>query len=176
MTIFETNRLRIRPLQDADFPNMYRLLSDPETMRYIRPPFTEEQQAWDRMSIWAAYAEECLGLGTFVMEMKDSGAFVGFCVARQVGYNPKSDEYEVGYILAPEYRRQGLASELVPPLSQYCFERSKAKHLVAFTHPDNEVSQRVLLKSGFRYMGKRETADGTSAEFWLVKDPAGIVS
>lgn len=167
--IFETPRLTVRTLLEADFKDMYRLLSDPETMRFIRAPFTAEQQARERMAIWADYAEKCPGLGTFVLEMKDSGLFAGFCVARQVGYNPESDEYEIGYILAPEYRRKGLASELVPPLSQYCFDQSPSKHLVAFTDPENAVSQRVLLKSGFRYMGPRQTADGTSAEFWLLR-------
>ena len=170
MTIFETFRLKVRPLSDSDFNSVYRLLSDPETMRFIRAPFTEEQQARDRMAFWADYAEKCPGLGTFVMEMKDSGAFVGFCVARQVAYDPSSHEYEIGYILAPEFRRQGFASELVPPLNQYCFGQSQAPHLVAFTHPDNGISQRVLLKSGFKNIGFRETAEGTSAEFRLERN------
>lgn len=170
MTIFETPRMLVRLLDDADFPDIYRLLSDPDTMRFIRAPYTEEQQARDRMSFWAEYAEKCPGFGTFVMEMKDSGAFVGFCVARHVAYDPLSHEYEIGYILAPEFRRQGLASELVPPLSHYCFGLSLAQHLVAFTHPDNAASQQVLLKGGFRYIGKRESEDGTSAEFWLERN------
>ncbi len=170
MAIFETQRLLVRQLADTDFSDMYRLLSDPETMRYIRAPYTEEQQARDRMLFWAEYAKKCPGLGTLVIELKDSGAFVGFCVARHVAYDPSSQEYEIGYILAPEFRGQGLASELVPPLSRYCFEQSQAQHLVAFTDPGNTASQRVLTKSGFRYIGTRQTADGTSAEFWLERN------
>lgn len=167
MPIFETPRLLVRPLSDADFADLYRLLSDPHTMRYVRAPFAEEQQARDRMAVWAEYAAQRPGLGTFVIEKKEYGAFVGFCVARQVGYDTASEEYEIGYILAPEYWGQGLASELVPPLSQYCFRQSGAPRLVAFTNPDNAASQRVLLKGGFRYIGTRQTPDGVSAEFWL---------
>lgn len=167
MFVFETQHLRARAIADADFSELYRLLSDPETMRYIRAPFTEEQQARERMNFWAEYAQKRPGLGTFIVESKADGAFVGFCVARQVGYDTASEEYEIGYIFAPEWRGKGMASELVPPLSQYCFEQSLAPHLVAFTHPDNGASQRVLLKSGFRYIGTRQTPDGTSAEFWL---------
>lgn len=167
MIIFETDRLRIRPLADSDFSDLYRLLSDPVTMRYIRDPYTEEQQARDRMALWADYAEKRPGLGTFAMESRDSGDFAGFCVARQVGYDPDSHEYEIGYIFTPECRGKGMASELVPPLCRYCFGQSPASHLVAFTHVDNAASQRVLIKSGFRYMGTRQTTDGTSAEFWL---------
>jgi ribosomal-protein-alanine N-acetyltransferase len=170
MITFETARLEVRPLLDSDFSELYRLLSDPETMRYVRAPYTEEAQAWDRMAFWSDYAQKCPGLGTFVMELKGSDSFVGFCVARQVGYDPTSEEYEIGYILAPEYWGKGLASELVPPLSSYCFDQSPAKHLVAFTDPNNAASQRVLQKAGFRYMGPRQTADGTSAAFWLVRN------
>lgn len=112
-------------------------------------------------------SEKRPGLGTFAMESRDSGGFAGFCVARQVGYDPASHEYEIGYIFTPECRGQGMASELVPPLCRYCFGQSPAKHLVAFTYVDNAASQRVLIKSGFRYMGTRQTTDGTSAEFWL---------
>ena len=166
-TVFETPRLLVRPLADADFADLYRLLSDPDTMRYVRTPFTEEEQARERMAVWAEYAQQRPGLGTFVLVLKESRAFAGFCVARQVGYDVASEEYEIGYILAPECWGQGLASELVPPLSGYCFQQSSAQHLVAFTDPENAASQRVLVKGGFRYMGMRQTADGTSAEFWL---------
>lgn len=167
LAVFETSRLLVRALIESDFVNMYRLLSDPETMRYIRAPFTEEKQVKERMAFWAEYARQRPGLGTFALEVKENGAFAGFCVARQVGYDVAGEEYEIGYILAPEYRGQGLASELVPPLSRYCFEQSSAHYLVAFTDPDNAVSQRVLLKGGFRYIGTRTTSDGTSAAFRL---------
>ncbi len=167
MIVFETSRLLARPFTDADFAGLYRTFSDPETMRYIRAPFTEEQQLRERMAMWAEYTRQRPGLGTFVLVWKESGAFAGSCVARQMGYDVASEEYEIGYILAPEYWGQGLASELVPPLSRYCFQHSPAQHLVAFTDPENAASQRVLVKGGFRYMGARQTADGTSAEFWL---------
>ena len=87
-----------------------------------------------------------------------------------MGYDPTSQEYEIGYILTPECRGQGVASELVPPLCAYCLGQCPANHLVAFTDPKNAASQRVLLKSGFRYMGTRQTTDGTSAEFWLERN------
>ncbi|MFN0216121.1 MAG: GNAT family N-acetyltransferase [Saprospiraceae bacterium] len=162
--------MKIRQITDTDFSDLYRLLSDPETMRYIRAPYSDVQQARDRLAFWADYAEKCPGFGTFVLEMKDSGAFAGFCVARHVDYNPSSKEYEIGYILAPEFWGKGLASELVPPLSRYCFDQSMAERLVAFTNPDNAASQRVLQKGGFRYIGIRETTDGASSEFWLERN------
>lgn len=161
MTIFETPRLRIRALREADFDNNFRLLSHPETMRYVRAPFTEKAQMDERWAVWMGYAAKRPGLGSFTLEMKETGAYAGVCVARQVDYNPEHSEYEIGYILRPEYWGQGLASELIPPLCAYLFARCAAEYLVAFTDPGNAASQRVLIKSGFRYIGLR---DGQQAE------------
>lgn len=168
MMFFETARLVVRKLEDSDFDHLFRLLSDPEVMRYVREPYTKPEQMEERMRVWTEYGQKRPGLGTFILQFRETGDFAGFCVARQLAYDTSSEEYEVGYILAPEYWGKGLASELVPPLSRHCFRLSAAKHLVAFTHTENMASQRVLLKSGFRYMGPRQTADGISAEFWLV--------
>lgn len=169
MTIFETPRLLVRTLLDTDFPHVYRMQSDPDAMRYIRAPVTDEQIVRERVAMWDTYRVKCPGLGVFALENKDGGAFVGYVTARHVDYNPASGEYEVGYALAPEWWGQGLASEIVPPLSRYLFEISDAPRLVAFTDPENTASQRVLLKSGFREVGTRQVYEGISKEFWLEK-------
>jgi ribosomal-protein-alanine N-acetyltransferase len=169
MIIFETPRLIVRTLLDTDFPDIYRMQSDPVTMRYIRAPATDEQPVRERIAMWENYREKCPGLGVFALEYKSDGAFAGYATARHVDFNPETGEYEIGYAVAPEWQGQGLASELVPPLCQYLFDRSGAPVLVAFTDPENAVSQRVLLKSGFRETGTRKVYDGVSKEFRLEK-------
>ena len=67
--------------------------------------------------------------------------------------------------------KRALLSLLLIHTAIYCFSQSPAKHLVAFTHPENAASQRVLIKGGFQYIGLRETQDGKSAEFWLKRNP-----
>jgi RimJ/RimL family protein N-acetyltransferase len=63
-----------------------------------------------------------------------------------------------------------LVSELVPPLSRYCFEQSGGvPRLVAFTDPDNAASQRVLTKNGFRHVGERTENGMAGSVFWLEK-------
>lgn len=167
MTIFETPRLIVRTLLDSDFPDIYRMQSDPVTMRYIRAAVTDEQPVRERLAMWENYRAKCPGLGVFALEHKTDGAFVGYVTARHVDFNPASGEYEIGYALAPEWWGQGLASEIVPPLSRYLFELSGAPRLVAFTDPENAASERVLLKGGFREVGRRQVYEGVSKEFWL---------
>lgn len=167
MTIFETPRLRLRTVLEADFPHIFRMQSDAATMRYIRPPTTDEQVVRERITAWETYREKCPGLGVFILENKSDNAFVGYVTARHVDFNPTNTEFEVGYTFAPEWWGQGVASEIVPPLSQYLFEKSGTPRIVAFTDPENAASIRVLLKSGFREVGMRQIYEGMSKEFWL---------
>lgn len=167
MTIFETPRLIVRPILDADFPDIFRMQSDPATMRYIRAPVSEEYLVRQRLTMWAEYNQKCPDLGVFTLENKLSGAFVGYVTARHVDFDPASNEYEIGYALAREWWGQGLASEIVPPLCQYLFEKIATPKIVAFTDPANAASEKVLLKSGFREVGTRQVYEGTSKEFWL---------
>lgn len=43
--LFESDRLLVRRLTEADTEALYAVLSDPEVMRYIEPPFSMEQTA-----------------------------------------------------------------------------------------------------------------------------------
>lgn len=169
MIIFETTRLRIRHFRESDFPGIFRLQSDPDTMRYIRAPVNEEHIVQERMEMWETYSRQNPGLGVFALEIKAGEVFAGYVTARHTNFKPETEEYEVGYVLAPEWWGQGLVSEVVPPLCAYLFQQSGTQKIVAFTDPENIASQRVLLKCGFREVGIRQVYEGPSKEFWLEK-------
>jgi len=164
--LFETPRLLVRSLRETDFSDIWRLQSDPETMRYIRPPETNPEAVRERLQKWEQYAQKCPGLGVFAMEMKENNS-IGYCTARHVDFNPDTNEFEIGYTLSPEYWGQGLVSELVPHLSEYLFNLSDAPKIVAFTDPQNIASQKVLLKNGFRAIGRRFVYNTENVEFEL---------
>ena len=165
--LFTTPRLVVRHLLESDFPHVFAIRSDPDVMRYIRLPETDPEQVSKRMADWAAYAEKCPGLGVFAVEMRDNGAFIGYVTARHVEFDPASQEHEVGYTFLQAYWGQGLASEVLPPLCRYLFDRTADERIVAFTHPENAISQRVLLKCGFRQTGTRVVYEIEGAEFGL---------
>lgn len=169
MTIFETTRLIVRTLRDTDFPHIYRLQSDPDTMRYIRAPVTEEQVVHERIAMWENYRAQNPGLGVFSVENRENGAYSGYVTARHADFDPATGEYEIGYVISPEWQGRGLVSELIPPLCQYLFDLSGAPRLVAFTDPENAISRHVLVKSGFQETGTREIYGGKSTVFHLEK-------
>ncbi len=123
----ETARITLRPVEDRDFPNIFRLMSDPEVMKYIRPASDDPEDTRKRMADWARYTDAHPGLGVFMAEWKADSAFIGYVVARHVDFDSSSGEYEVGYTLAPEQWGKGAATEITRSLCEYLFDRFAQK-------------------------------------------------
>lgn len=165
MSFLTTSRLRLRPLIEEDFPFMYRLQSDPVVMRFIRAAATEEAPVRERMAIWLRYGAENPGFGVFLIEAIDSDQAIGHGVFRHADYKPGRD-IEVGYVIAPEFAGQGLATECVQGMQAHAVEKLNLEKLVAYTDPENAASNRVLEKCGFVRDGLEEIYDGISQR-WL---------
>ncbi|MEO6760641.1 MAG: GNAT family N-acetyltransferase [Saprospiraceae bacterium] len=164
MTILETAHLRIREFRDDDLEDIFRMMSDPDIMRYIRAPDSERDVVRERMVNWAKYHAEHPKLGVFVLENREDSRFAGYCVIRHVDFTPGND-LEVGYALAPEYTGKGLATEAAAGMTDYLYREMQAEKVVAFTDPANVASQRVLEKCGFQRAGTRKIYDGESVVF-----------
>lgn len=61
--------------------------------------------------------------------------------------------YEIGIILLPEHRGQGVGSVAQRLLVEYLFTHTPAHRLEAFTEVDNLPEQRALEKAGFEREG-----------------------
>jgi ribosomal-protein-alanine N-acetyltransferase len=57
---------------------------------------------------------------------------------------------EVGYILARAHWRQGLMTEAMTALLDYCFEALRVRRVEALIHPANTASIRLAEGLGFR--------------------------
>ncbi|MCB2378558.1 GNAT family N-acetyltransferase [Hymenobacter sp. BT635] len=65
---------------------------------------------------------------------------------------------EINYSVAAEWRRQGLATELVAGLVQQAEQTEMVQRLVAHTQPHNPEAEEVLRRNGFELLGLE--ADG----------------
>lgn len=165
--LLETQRLQLRLISHNDFDFFYQLQSDPETMRYIRPPETDRAAVSERIDMLIKYAGEHPGLGGMVAFSKETGAPVANAVLRHVEYQPEND-LELGYVIAPAFRGMGLATEIAQSIAEYAFNRFAVPKVVAVTAPENLPSQKVLLKCGFRQKGRRVIYGSECLEFELV--------
>lgn len=152
--MLHTERLLLRPYTEADFPFVYRMNSDPEVMRYIRPPATEEGPVRERLAMWARYTADNPDMLHLLMESRESGQLLGLVICRQVEFLPGQD-LEVGYSLAPEAQGKGYASEAVRAVQAYAVRQLGASRMVAFTDAENLASHRVLLRCGFVHTGEQ---------------------
>ena len=59
-------------------------------------------------------------------------------------------EAELGYFLRKDAWSQGFMTEVVRKICQLSFEEFGLKQLSIITHLENEASQKVALKAGFR--------------------------
>ncbi|MBZ0137897.1 MAG: GNAT family N-acetyltransferase [Planctomycetes bacterium] len=82
---------------------------------------------------------------------------------------------EVGYETEPRFRRRGYASEAVRALAGWCFQQPAVKAILARTLKQNEVSQGMLAKLGFRRLGpERDPRLGEMIVFELTpSSPSG---
>jgi len=60
---------------------------------------------------------------------------------------------EIGYSVLPEFRGQGLATEMVAAIVQWAKHQPRVRRIEAETNTDNKASIRVLEKNNFVYVG-----------------------
>jgi RimJ/RimL family protein N-acetyltransferase len=126
--------------------------ADPEVVRHIRPkPFTREE-VWSRLlrhaGLWAL-----LGYGTWVVEEKDSGRFVG-----EVGFlnyqrdlqPPMGETPEIGWVLAAEAQGKGYATEAVQAAVAWGDRHLGGARTACIITRENTASIHVAKKCGYR--------------------------
>ena len=57
---------------------------------------------------------------------------------------------EIGYSVSAQWRKQGIATELVAVLVNHAWHQQGVKRIIAHTLPDNQASMSVLIKNGFQ--------------------------
>ncbi len=60
---------------------------------------------------------------------------------------------DIGYIIDPARLRQGIATEAVTAMLEFCFNGLGLHRVQAFIHPDNTASRALVEKLGFRREG-----------------------
>jgi [ribosomal protein S5]-alanine N-acetyltransferase len=155
-TIFETERLRIRPwtVSDSDLAAALEIYGDPEVLRYMGggPGDADLVQARARIERYLKASEPrpgfLSGFGLWAIEVKATGAVIGSVELVPLDGGP---EIEVGYHLARRYWGQGYATEAARGAVRYGFETIGLTRIVGVIYPENQASRNVLEKCGMVY-------------------------
>lgn len=150
LVIFETSRLRVRPLTPTDLPAFQALQGNASVMHYTTGvPQTPAESAQDLAGIIARYHVE--GNETWIWAViTPDNDFAGTCAL----FKNEAQEFEIAYRLLEAHWGQGYGQELADGLIAYCLDSLKLKHLVAQTARDNFASVKILERS--RLLFERE--------------------
>jgi RimJ/RimL family protein N-acetyltransferase len=148
----ETARLRLRGHRAGDFTASAAMWGDAEVTRFIGGrPFTGEE-VWSRLLRYIGHWE-WVGYGTWVVEEKATGAFVGeigFCDYRRE-IEPPLDVPEVGWVLARAMQRKGYGTEAIRAALVWGEAHLPlAPRTTCIIDPANGPSLRTAEKCGFR--------------------------
>ena len=143
--IFETQRLSLREMTQADFPALCTILQDEAVMyAYEGPSSGAEVQEWldrqlERYRKW--------GFGLWAVLLKDTGTFIGQCGLTMQPWR-EGEVLEIGYLFARAWWHQGYATEAAQGCKRYAFEVLGAEEVCSIIRDTNLASQRVAEKNG----------------------------
>ena len=145
----ETPQLFLRPFVPEDAPLALPWLTDAEIMRYM--PTGQDftlAQVEARIARYIAHQEQH-GYSRWLAIERSSGLPVGDA---GLLYLPATQEIELGYRVIQSHWGRGLATEMAAAWVAQAFGPLGLTDLIAFSHPDNLASIRVMEKSGFRFL------------------------
>jgi ribosomal-protein-alanine N-acetyltransferase len=150
MIVLETDRLVLRHLVVDDAADLYRIYSDPETMKFMgkAPVSVAEERQYIQSHI--AHHYEKYGVGLFATVLKENNRLIGRCglMRKQI---ENTAEVEVAYLLDREYWGKGLATEAAEAIIEHGCAKYGFRRIVAIVHPHNTASIRIAEKIGMRY-------------------------
>lgn len=147
MFLINTPRLAIRPLEPADFHDVYSLLSDPKVMQFIGNGKKTEDEArilFNKL----IHHQETFGFSSGKITEIDSGKFVGCGGLFHLALDHANPDIEVSYFLRTAFWCKGYAKEIAKNCLDWGFKNLDLKKIVGVTHPNNISSQHVLQKVG----------------------------
>ena len=147
----ETERLWLRPLRESDADDYAALNADPEVMLHIGEP-------WDRGRSWRHLGYvlghwPLRGTGSWAVEHKETGAFVGIAGF----FEPEGwPGLELAGRLGRRWWGNGYAAEAAQAALEQAFTVWKRDRVVSLVHPANRASVRIVERIGETLLGRIE--------------------
>jgi [ribosomal protein S5]-alanine N-acetyltransferase len=167
LIIVHTPRTILRKLRADDLDELCRLYADSDIRRFfpegaLNRDQTKEELDWYVNGGWPEHPE----LGLWATIHRQTNRFIGRC-----GLIPwtidNQAEVEIAYLLAKEFWRQGLASEIGAAIVHYAFAELRLNRLIALIDYDNIASMRTAQKLGFHFERDAEV-EGTIAPLYAL--------
>ncbi len=140
----------LREWEDKDLEPFARMNADPVVMEHL-PRVLGIKASTRHMAEFQKHFDKH-GYGLYVLELKDSGEFVGFVGLDHVGFKASfTPAVELAWRLDYEYWGKGYASEAALAVIAHAFDTLGLDEVVAFTVHDNSRTIALMEKLGLVY-------------------------
>ena len=152
--------ITIRDFNEGDTVQLLSILNDPEVVKYlsskIPSPYALEDAQW-----WISTGSK-VGI---VKAIEFNGSLVG-CIGAERGEFEYIRSAEIGYWIAKDYWRQGIASQAIDEIILLVFKTTNIIRLFASVFSQNTASMYVLEKCGFELESVHKKAIFKNDEFY----------
>jgi ribosomal-protein-alanine N-acetyltransferase len=148
---FETQRLRVRPLTEADESLYFTLYTDADTMRFIAPPLPPERAARSFQAALRMTRRRPMRQLYLALIHKQTQRGVGICSLQ--GIDPTLRRAEAGLVVASDFRARGFGGEAVRALLTIGFTALSLDEIWAQTPVNHGRAERLLISEGFTPCG-----------------------
>ena len=153
MPKLETERLLLRKMCLDDTDDMYEYSKDPEVTKYLSwSPHESKAYTYD----YLMYLQNRYKTGDFfdwAIVCKQSDKMIGTCGFTRFDF--PNNSAEVGYVINPKFKGQGIATEASARVIRYGFETLRLERIECKFMIGNDASRRVMEKNGMTFEGIR---------------------
>ena len=147
--IIETERLILRKMRMEDFDSLYKVLSDPENMKYYPFPFDEAKvKLWIERNI---ERYQVFGFGLWAVCLKETNEMIGDCGLTMQIINGRIKP-EIGYHIRKDQHRKGYAKEASIAVRDWAFKNTPFQTIYSYMKYTNEASIKTAISYGCKFI------------------------
>ena len=145
----ESERLIYRRFTADDYDDLYEIMSNENVRRYLPGDgaLSKEKSQDCLSSFMKSFSLEKPNL-IYAILLKGSAKVIGYC---GFAYIKEYNKNEIMYGLNEDYWYKGYASEAAFKMKELASELNQ-DIIIAFTHVNNQTSEKIILKIGYTYI------------------------
>lgn len=147
-TVIETERCCLREITLEDLDDLYRLYEPEEMTRYMEGLYEDRKKEEEYTKAYIEKMYSFYGYGLWVVVEKASGRIIGRAGLGNLEVDGEI-QLELGYLIAREKQRQGLAYEVCQGILDYAREATEFRTIHCLIQEQNKASIGLAEKLGF---------------------------
>jgi [ribosomal protein S5]-alanine N-acetyltransferase len=163
----KTNRLVLRQVQTDDAADIFNIRGSETAMQHIKRPLTKNiSDAVNHIKILQDLFEKNEAINWGICPINNPKKVMG--IIGIFGINKDNYSAEIGYMLHPDFWRQGIMKEILPVVSNIGLQDLKLNRLEAVVLTDNLPSAALLKKCGYSFEGTVREVILWDAQYWSI--------